>query len=84
MGLDDAFQCGALVAGENEEAPRLRAYPLVGLKVDTELLGTAVVRAFADKGRLCRRGAEALLESRDVLVDLAEQRFVTRSPLLPQ
>jgi hypothetical protein len=33
---------------------------------------------------LCLRLPVALLEAGDVLVDLPEQRLVSRSPLLPQ
>ena len=84
LGLYHAFELGMLVAGANEEEPRLLAHPLVDLKVYGELLGAAVVGAFAHEDRLRHGGAVALLEPRNVLVDLAEQRLVTRSPLLPQ
>ena len=44
VGLDDAFELRVLVAGEDEEEPRLLPYPLVGVEVDGELVGAAVVR----------------------------------------
>jgi hypothetical protein len=33
VGLDDAFALRVLVAGDDEEEPRLLAYPLVGVEV---------------------------------------------------
>jgi hypothetical protein len=84
VGLDDAFEFGVLVAGKDEEEPRLFAYPLVGREIDGELLGAAVVRALANEGRLGGRGAVGLLEPGNVLVHLAKQGFVTSSPLLPE
>ena len=56
----------------------------VGLEVDGELLGAVGVRAFAEENRRGFREAVPLLEARDVLVDLAEERLVAGGPLLPQ
>jgi hypothetical protein len=47
------------------------------------VLGTVGVRALAEEDRLGRSGAVALLQAGDVLVDLAKERLVAGSPLLP-
>lgn len=84
VGFDDALQLWVLVPGEDEEEPRLFAHALVGVQVDGELVGAAVVGALADEDGLGDRRAVALLEARDVLVDLTKQRLVPGCPLFPQ
>jgi len=84
MPLDDSFELGIFVAGPNEEEPGVGTHAAIGLRVDGDLLCAAGVGALADVRRLGRSGAVALLEARDVLVHLAEERFVAGSPLLPE
>jgi hypothetical protein len=84
VGLDDAFKLRILVPGDDEKLPRLLPHPRIDIRLDGEVLGAVGVRALAEEDRLGRSGAVALLEAGDVLVDLAKERLVAGSPLLPK
>ena len=84
MPFDDSFELRLFVTGTDEEEAWLGTHAAIGLRVDGDLLGAAGVGALADVRRLGGGCSVSLLEARDVLVHLAEERFVAGSPLLPE
>ena len=84
MPLDDSFELRILVAGTDEEEPRILAHAAIGLGVDGNLLRTPGVGALTEVRRLGRGAPMAFFEARDVLVHLAKERFVAGGPLLPE
>lgn len=83
VSLDNAFELGIFMAGKDEEEACVRARATIGLGIDSQPLRAGLVCALTNEDWRGRRVAVLLFEPRDVLIDLAEERLVAGSPLLP-
>jgi hypothetical protein len=78
--LDHVLDLRQLVSRDDHEMGRIGAHPLVGARIELDLLGAAHLAALADDRHRLRERPETLVQGLDLLVDRAVDRLVVADP----